>query len=79
MSGFTDVLGGRSGSYQKEYLRAKEFALHELKKEADKRHANAVVGIKLDFEAVSSKSTSFIMVTATGTAVIAEDLQQNNS
>jgi len=69
LSGFTDTLGGQSGSYQDEYKKGKELAIVELKQEAIKLSGDAVVGIRLDFESISSKAKSFIMVTATGTAV----------
>ena len=69
LAGFTDALGGRSGSYHNEYKKAKDLALSLLKQEAIKLSANAVVGIRLDFENISAKGKSMVMVTATGTAV----------
>lgn len=73
-SQFTDFFGGKSGSYQKEFSTAKELALQELKNRAVELSADAVVGIKIDYENISSKGKSFVMVTATGTAVITEDI-----
>ncbi|OIO34276.1 MAG: hypothetical protein AUJ70_01490 [Candidatus Omnitrophica bacterium CG1_02_40_15] len=78
LSGFTDTLGGRSGSYEKEYRDAKEIVLNNLKKEALRLSADAVVSIKLDYENISSKGGSFIMVTATGTAVKLEDVFEDD-
>jgi len=74
LSSFTDFFGGKSGSYQKEYEQVKELALQELRDKAKKLSANAVVGIKIDYEAISSKGKSFVMVTATGTAVLTEEI-----
>lgn len=73
LAGVTDTFGGESGSYQKEILSAKNSALNKLINDAVALSANAVVGVKLDFEQISSQGTSFIMVTATGTAVQLEE------
>lgn len=69
-SSWTDLLGGKSGSYEKEFTVAKEKALYDLKTKAQALSANAVVGVRLDFESISAKGKSFVMVTASGTAVI---------
>lgn len=65
----TDVFGGRSGSYERVLREGKEAALAELTKEAQRLGANAVVGLKLDYEAVGA-SSSMLMVVASGTAVV---------
>lgn len=65
----TDVFGGRSGSYERVLREGKETALAELTKEAQRLGANAVVGLKLDYEAVGA-SSSMLMVVASGTAVV---------
>lgn len=65
----TDVFGGRSGSYERVLREGKEAALAELTKEAQRLGANAVVGVKLDYEAVGA-SGSMLMVVASGTAVV---------
>ena len=69
MSGFTDFLGGKSGSYHKEYHKSKELALVDLKNEATKLGADAIVCVRMDFENISAKGKSLVMVSATGTAV----------
>ena len=61
-----DVVGGRSGSYQKVIRDARADALEDLIEEAAELGANAVVGISLDTEVLGS---SMLMVVATGTAV----------
>ena len=66
---FTDVFGGRSVSYERVLREGKEAALAELTKEAQRLGANAVVGLKLDYEAVGA-SGSMLMVVASGTAVV---------
>lgn len=61
----TDIVGGRSGAYEKELGRARETALQELKDRAAETGANAVVGIDLDYEVINN----MLMVSASGTAV----------
>ena len=68
-SGFTDVFGGRSKSYQKEYSKAQEDALADLRGKAAELGGNAVIALHFDHESISAKEKSFTMVVATGTAV----------
>lgn len=65
----TDVLGGRSGSYEKELRRAKTSAIEEMADEAKDLGADAVVGVDLDYEFMGAGDRSMLMVTANGTAV----------
>ncbi len=65
----TDVVGGRSGAYQKELRKARSLAIEDLMEEAAELGANAVVGINLDTEVMGE---SMLMVVATGTAVTVE-------
>jgi uncharacterized protein YbjQ (UPF0145 family) len=67
-AGIRDIVGGRSGSYEKELRRAREIALAELREEAERAGANAVIGIDLDYETVG-QGGSMLMVTASGTAI----------
>ena len=67
-AGIRDIVGGRSGTYERVIEQAKESAMAELKQKAQAAGANAVVGIDLDFETVGSNG-SMLMVVATGTAV----------
>lgn len=64
----TDFFGGRSHSYERVFAEGKEHVLRELEQEAYKVGANAVVGVKIDFETVG-QSNSMLMVGASGTAV----------
>ena len=63
-----DVVGGRSGAYEKELARARETAFQEIQEEALEVGANAIVGIDLDYE-VMGETGSMLMVTISGTAV----------
>ena len=63
-----DIVGGRSGSYERVLREAKDTALREMKESATKLGASAIVGIDLDYETVG-KNGGMLMVTASGTAV----------
>ena len=63
-----DIVGGRSGSYERVLREAKEIALREMQEQAAERGASAVIGIDLDYETLGAKS-GMLMVTASGTAV----------
>ncbi len=67
-----DIVGGRSGSYEKVLKEAKDSALQELTDKARTVGANAIIGIDLDYETLGANG-SMLMVSASGTAVILED------
>ena len=66
-----DIVGGRSGTYEKEFRKARQIALDELSEQARELGANAVVGIDLDYEVLGEKN-GMLMVSASGTAVVVE-------
>ncbi len=68
-AGITDLVGGRSGTYEEELRRAKDLALEEMKREARALGADAIVGVDLDYEHLGGGSRSMLMVTTNGTAV----------
>lgn len=68
-----DVVGGRSAAYERELGKAREIALEDLEDWAEELGANAVVGVNLDYESFG-QSNGMMMVSATGTAVVVEDL-----
>ncbi len=70
-AGITNIFGGRSGSYENELIDAREEALKELKQRASSIGANAVVGVKIDYETLG-QGGNMIMVTASGTAVVTQ-------
>lgn len=70
-AGIRDIVGGRSGAYEKELRRAKEIALQEMEGEAKRLGANAVLSVDLDYETVGQNG-GMLMVTASGTAVLVE-------
>ncbi len=63
-----DIVGGRSGSYEKVLNDARKTAISELTDKAEQLGANAVIGVDLDYETVGTNG-SMLMVTAAGTTV----------
>jgi len=63
-----DIVGGRSGAYEKELGRARKTALEEMQAEAVRLGADAIVGVDLDYEVINN----MLMVAASGTAVTVE-------
>ena len=63
-----NVLGGRSGSYEEELIKARSQAMNEMADRAARLGADAVVGIDIDYE-VLGENGGMLMVTASGTAV----------
>ena|SRR5690606_1862869 len=69
MAGLTDFFGGRSSTYEKVLIEAKNTALAEMQQRAQTMGANTIVGIDLDYETVGANG-GMLMVTASGTAVV---------
>jgi len=69
-AGIRDIVGGRSGSYEKSLREAREIALDEMAREAQSRGADAVVGVDIDYESIAREGGSgMLMVSVSGTAV----------
>jgi len=64
-----DVVGGRSGTYEKALGEARDLALKEMQARAEALGANGVIGIDLDYE-VLGESNGMLMVSVSGTAVV---------
>lgn len=72
-AGIRDIVGGRSGAYEQELRQAKELAKGEMQAQAQQMGANAIIGIDLDYETITTgQGGSMLMVTASGTAVLIE-------
>jgi uncharacterized protein YbjQ (UPF0145 family) len=67
-AGLRDIVGGRSGSYERELRKAREVAFRELEEAAQRLGANAVVGVDIDYE-VLGETNGMLMVSVSGTAV----------
>jgi len=72
-SDMRDIVGGRVVSYQKELNKAVDIALNELRQKARDLGANAVIGVEIDFNQLTGRNKSSLMVVATGTAVVVEN------
>lgn len=64
-----DIVGGRSGSYERVLREAKETSLREMEDRARAMGANAIVGIDIDYETIG-EANSMLMVATSGTAVV---------
>lgn len=70
----SDIVGGRSGSYQKQLSSINAEVLDRMRSEAVRMRANCVLGLRVDHDEVSGKGKSMFMVTASGTAVVAKQI-----
>lgn len=65
-AGFRNIVGGRSGKYEEELRKGRETAILEMGQRAEEMGADAVLGVKVDYETVGGQ---MLMITACGTAV----------
>lgn len=70
-AGLSNFFGGRSGAYEDELTNARTQALREMEQRAASLGANAVVGVDIDYEVLGADN-GMLMVTASGTAVVAQ-------
>jgi uncharacterized protein YbjQ (UPF0145 family) len=67
-AGIRDIVGGRAGAYESTLRDARQEAFKELRAEAERLGADAVVGVDIDYEVVG-QGGSMLMVSVSGTAV----------
>ncbi|QFG46125.1 heavy metal-binding domain-containing protein [Lapidilactobacillus dextrinicus] len=67
-AGLRNLVGGRSKGYEDELTKAREEAINEMGHRAEKLGADAVIGMKMDYEVLGSDN-GMLMVTCSGTAV----------
>ena len=67
-AGLRNIFGGRSQGYEEELTRAREEALSEMGSRAASFGADAVIGMKMDYEVLGADN-GMLMVTCSGTAV----------
>lgn len=72
-AGLRNFFGGRSEGYESELIDARKNALKEMEDRAAKLGANAVVGVKMDYEVLGSDN-GMLMVTCSGMAVVVENI-----
>lgn len=69
-AGIRDVIGGRTGSYEKVFEKGQQKAIAELQERAQKLNADAVIGIEIDTGTIRVDDKGvLLLITATGTAV----------
>ncbi len=68
-----DIVGGRSGAYEKEMGKARQIAFEEMEQSAKELGANGIVGIDIDYEVVGQQG-GMMMVSVSGTAVRIKNL-----
>ena len=69
-AGIRNLFGGRVQGYEDEIIQARAQVLKELEDRAAEMGANAVIGVRIDFDALGSDGNNMLLVTATGTAVV---------
>lgn len=72
MATLTDTFGGYSDAYGKRLRDITVKAQNGLISKAKRMGANALIGINLDIDEVSGNNKQMFMITATGTAVVAD-------
>lgn len=70
-AGISNVIGGRAGEYEEELINTRADAINEMIQRAEKIGANAIIGVKIDYEPMGPNS-SMLMVVASGTAIVIE-------
>ncbi|MEM7797315.1 MAG: YbjQ family protein [Cyanobacteria bacterium P01_C01_bin.118] len=69
-AGIRDVLGGRTGSYERLFEKGQQDALKELQERAQRLGADAVIGVQIKTDTINLDETGVLMlITASGTAV----------
>jgi len=75
---FSDVFGGRSNTYQRQLSSIYTESIEILKQSVYQIGANCILGLKVDLDEISGKGKSMFMITATGTAVVIENLSKGH-
>ena len=69
-AGIRDVLGGRTGAYERVFEKGQQDALKELESRAKRMGADAVIGVQVKTDTINIDDHGVLMlITATGTAV----------
>jgi uncharacterized protein YbjQ (UPF0145 family) len=69
-----NLVGGRSGTYEEELTKSREAALKEIEERANIKGANAVLGVKVDYETIDTNGNVMMLVMVTGTAVVLDKI-----
>jgi uncharacterized protein YbjQ (UPF0145 family) len=74
----TDLFGGFSETYQTKLQQIYKIGIDKLKTKATYLGANAIVGLKIDFDEISGKGKSMFMISTLGTAVKVREIEKDN-
>ncbi|MBE9056277.1 YbjQ family protein [Sphaerospermopsis sp. LEGE 08334] len=70
LASIRDIVGGRTGSYERLFEEGQRKALEQLEQRAQRLGADAVIGIEIDTGTINvDQSGVLLLITATGTAV----------
>ncbi len=70
LASIRDIVGGRTGSYERLFEEGQRKAMAELEERAQRLGADAVIGIAVDTGTINvDQSGVLLVITATGTAV----------
>lgn len=73
----TDLFGGLSDTYQAKLQKIYKIGIDKLKTKATNLGANAILGIKIDFDEISGKGKSMFMISTFGTAVKVREVEKD--
>ena len=69
-AGLRDVIGGRTGSYERLFEKGHQKAMEELEQRAKRKGADAIIGISVTTGTINIDERGvLLLITATGTAV----------
>ena len=69
-AGIRDVIGGRTGAYERVFEKGQQDAIAGLQQRAQRLGADAVIGIEIDTGTINvDQKGVLLLITATGTAV----------
>ncbi|TVQ16501.1 MAG: YbjQ family protein [Leptolyngbya sp. DLM2.Bin15] len=69
-AGIRDIIGGRTGSYERVFEKGHQDALKELEQRAARLGADAVIGIEIDTGSINVDARgALLLITASGTAI----------
>ena len=75
---FSDFFGGNSGAYRNQMDRLYADVIDNISQQAYALGANAVIGVRVDFDNISAKNMSMFMVSVQGTAVKLKETESLN-
>ncbi|RKD31192.1 YbjQ family protein [Thermohalobacter berrensis] len=70
LSGLRHIVGGQMKEYEEMFTEARQFAVNEMVKEAEKLGANAIINIRFSTSAIMQGAAEMLVY---GTAVVVED------